>query len=208
MPSQIIPNPATSRNPQQKIPDISNTAHIDPRAVVIGQVEIKDNVMVCPFASIRGDEGTPIFIGESSNVQDGVVIHGLETIDNNGAPIPKNQVVVDDGTYSVHIGSNVSLAHQSQIHGPAKIGDSTFIGMQAFVFKATIGKNCVLEPKSGVIGVDIPDDRYVPAGKVVTSRDEANRLPQTYEGYEYLHTNSAVVCVNVELAEKYKECED
>ncbi len=206
MSAPIIPNPVTSRNPEQKVADVSRTAHIDPRAVVIGQVEIKDNVMVCPFASIRGDEGTPIFIGDSSNVQDSVVIHGLETTDHNGLPIPQNQVVTDDGTYSVHIGRNVSLAHQSQVHGPAKIGDHTFIGMQAFVFKATVGKNCVLEPKSGAIGVEIPDGRYIPAGEVITSQDEANDLPLTYEGYAYLHTNRAVVSVNVELAEKYKKC--
>jgi len=35
--------------------------------------------MVSPMASIRGDEGMPVYIGNDSNVQDGVVIHGLET---------------------------------------------------------------------------------------------------------------------------------
>lgn len=29
---------------------------------------------------------------------------------------------------------------------------TTFIGMQSFVFKATVGSNCVLEPVSAVIG--------------------------------------------------------
>ncbi len=36
-------------------------------------------VMVAPAASVRGDEGQPIWIGNDVNVQDGVVIHALET---------------------------------------------------------------------------------------------------------------------------------
>lgn len=38
-------------------------------------------VMVAPTAVCRGDEGTPIRIGGYSNIQDGVVLHALETIE-------------------------------------------------------------------------------------------------------------------------------
>jgi carbonic anhydrase/acetyltransferase-like protein (isoleucine patch superfamily) len=75
--------------------------------------------------------------------------------------------------------------------------------MQAFVFKAKVGNNCVLEPTSAVIGVTIPDGRYVPAGKTITSQEEADKLPEVTDDYGYRHTNEAVVYVNTNLAKGY-----
>ena len=202
--SNIMPNPVTSWNKHPTNPVIDQKAFVHPMASVIGAVTIGADVMVSPMASIRGDEGMPIYIGKDSNVQDGVVIHALETIDAAGNP--QNLVVGPDSKkYAVYVGENVSLAHQSQVHGPSLIGNDAFIGMQAFVFKATIGKNCVLEPKSAAIGVTIPDGRYISAGVVVTDQKVANKLPKVFAGYPYEKTNAAVVEVNKELAEGYRE---
>ncbi len=201
--SNIMENPVTPWNPEPTAPVIDPTAYIHPQASVIGNVTIGGNVMVSPMASVRGDEGMPIFVGKNSNVQDGVVLHGLETIDEEGEPVEKNLVEVGGEKYAVYIGENVSLAHQSQVHGPAYVGNDTFIGMQAFVFKAKVGNNCVLEPTSAAIGVTIPDGRYIPAGTVVTSQAEADKLPEVTEDYAYRHTNEAVVYVNTNLAEGY-----
>jgi carbonic anhydrase/acetyltransferase-like protein (isoleucine patch superfamily) len=203
--SNIRENPVTPWNSVPAAPVIDSTAYIDPQASVIGYVTIGTSVMVSPMASIRSDEGMPIFVGNRSNVQDGVVLHALETIDEEGEPVEKNLVEVDGKKYAVYVGENVSLAHQSQVHGPASVGDDTFIGMQAFVFKSKIGNNCVLEPTSAAIGVTIPDGRYVPAGTVVTSQAEADKLPEITDDYAYRHTNEAVVYVNVHLAEGYNE---
>jgi carbonic anhydrase/acetyltransferase-like protein (isoleucine patch superfamily) len=145
----------------------------------------------------------PIFVGDDSNVQDCVVLHALETIDEEGKPVEKNLVEVGGRKYAVYVGERVSLAHQSQIHGPACVGNDTFIGMQVLVFKAKVGNNCVLEPKSAAIGVIIPDGRYVPAGEVVTSQAEADKLPVITDDYAYRHTNEAVVYVNTNLAKGY-----
>jgi carbonic anhydrase len=41
--------------------------------------EIGKIVLVAPFAVCRGDEGTAIRIGDYSNMQDGVILHALET---------------------------------------------------------------------------------------------------------------------------------
>jgi carbonic anhydrase/acetyltransferase-like protein (isoleucine patch superfamily) len=203
--SNIRENPVTPWNSKPTMPVIDPTAFIDPQASVIGNVTIGSNVMVSPMASIRSDEGMPIFVGNDSNVQDGVVLHALETINEDGEPVEKNLVEVGGEKYAVYIGENVSLAHQSQVHGPAYVGNDTFIGMQAFVFKSKIGNNCVLEPKSAAIGVTIPDGRYIPAGTVVTSQAEADKLPEVTDDYAYRHTNEAVVYVNVHLAEGYNE---
>jgi carbonic anhydrase len=203
--SNIRENPVTPWNSKPTAPVIDSTAYVDPQASVIGNVTIGANVMISPMASIRSDEGMPILVGNDSNVQDGVVLHALETIDEEGNPVEKNLVEVGGEKYAVYIGENVSLAHQSQIHGPASVGNDTFIGMQAFVFKAKVGNNCVLEPTSAAIGVAIPDGRYIPAGTVITSQEEADKLPKVTEDYAYRHTNEAVVYVNVNLAEGYNK---
>jgi carbonic anhydrase len=199
----IRANPVTPWNPEPIEPIIDPTAYIHPQASVIGYVTIGAGVMVSPMASVRSDEGMPIFVGDESNIQDGVILHALETIDEEGEPIEKNQVEVDGEKYAVYVGERVSLAHQSQVHGPAYVGNDTFIGMQALVFKAKVGNNCVLEPTSAAIGVTIPDGRYVPAGTVVTSQAEADKLPEVTDDYAYEHTNEGVVYVNVNLAEGY-----
>ncbi|KKH47884.1 carbonic anhydrase [Methanosarcina sp. 1.H.A.2.2] len=201
--SNIQANPVTPWNPEPTEPIIDPTAYIHPQAAVIGDVTIGASVMVSPMASVRSDEGMPIFVGDETNIQDGVVLHALETIDEEGEPVENNLVEVDGKKYAVYVGKRVSLAHQSQIHGPAYVGNDTFIGMQAFVFKAKVGNNCVLEPTSAAIGVTIPDGRYISAGTVVTSQAEADRLPEITDDYAYRHTNEAVVYVNVNLAEGY-----
>jgi len=201
--SNVMANPVTPWNPKPTEPVIDPTAYVHPQASIIGNVTIGASVMISPMASVRSDEGMPIFVGNDSNIQDGVVLHALETIDEEGEPVEKNLVEVGGEKYAVYVGEKVSLAHQSQIHGPAYVGNNTFIGMQSFVFKAKVGNNCVLEPTSAVIGVTIPDGRYVPAGKTITSQEEADKLPEITDDYAYRHTNEAVVYVNTNLAEGY-----
>ncbi|MEJ5363274.1 MAG: carbonic anhydrase [Spirochaetota bacterium] len=185
-------------------PVVDETAYVHPLAAVIGNVIIGKHVMVAPFASVRGDEGQPIFVGDDSNVQDGVIIHALET-EHNGHAIEKNLVEANGKKYAVYIGSRVSLAHQVQIHGPAYVGDSSFIGMQSLVFRAKVGKGCVVEPKSLVMGVTIPDGRYVPAGSVIKTQKDADALPVIDEKYPFKSLNDGVIHVNVSLAEGYRK---
>lgn len=189
----IMPNPITTFTPKKYIPLVTPGDAIHPQASIIGDVIISPDVNVAPFASIRGDEGTPIYIGKGTNIQDGVVIHGLKDgkVKNNNAE------------YSVYIGENTSVAHQAQIHGPAKIGNNVFVGMQAFVYKAEIGDNVVIEPTAKVIGVKVASNRYVPAGEVIKTQDAANKLPTINENYTNKNLNHEVVEVNKELAHSY-----
>jgi len=127
-------------------------------AIGNGSVTLGDRVFVAPAASVRGDEGRHIHIGNDSNVQDGVVVHGLETFEGDHE-LPENEVEVDGKPYSVYIGDRVSLAYQSQVHGPAKVGNDTFVGMQALVFRAELGNRVVVEPGAKIIGVKVPSGR-------------------------------------------------
>ena len=135
-------------------------------------------------------------------MQDGVVLHALET-EAHGLPVPNRTYAVDGKQYAVYVGKRVSLAHQSQVHGPARVDDDVFVGMQALVFKSWIGRGTVVEPGARVIGVIVPPGRYVPAGTVLTDQKLADKLPEITEEYPFRGLNEAVVHVNTSFAESY-----
>ena len=200
--AHVEANVRTTFSPEVRRPSLHKHHFIHPLAAVIGAVEVGDDVFVAPAASIRGDEGQPIFIGAGSNVQDGVVVHALETFDD-GHAIEANLVHVGGRSYAVYVGPSVSIAHQAQIHGPAAIGENTFVGMQSLVFRAEVGPNCVLEPRALVMGVKVASGRYVPAGAVIRTQEQADALPTIDESYTFAHINDGVLHVNHALAESY-----
>lgn len=184
-------------------PVIDPSAYIHPLAAVIGHVFLGKHVMVAPGSAVRGDEGQPLHVGDDSNVQDGVVIHALET-EHHGKPVEANLCEVDGKKYAVYVGNRVSLAHQVQIHGPAVVLDDTFVGMKVLVFRAIVGKNCVIEPGAILMGgVRIADGRYVPAGSVIRTQADADRLPAITADYPLRELNKGVIHVNTALAKGY-----
>lgn len=185
-------------------PMMDPTAYVHPLAAVIGNVTIGPGVMVSPAASVRGDEGQPLHVGGNSNVQDGVVIHALET-EQNGVPVEKNLFDVGGTKYAVFIGERVSLAHQVQVHGPAVILDDTFVGMKSLIFRTRVGRGCVIEPCSLLMGVTVADNRSVPAGSIIKSQKDADALPAITDNYPMKHMNKGVVHVNCALAKAYGE---
>jgi carbonic anhydrase/acetyltransferase-like protein (isoleucine patch superfamily) len=204
----IEKNVATDFCSQVSEPDIGTGTYVHPLAAVIGNVILGKNIMVSPTAVVRGDEGQPLFVGDDSNIQDGVVIHALET-EMNGTPVSKNLYEVNGRSYGAYVGCRVSLAHQVQIHGPAVVLDDTFVGMKSLVFKSFIGKKCVIEPGAIVMGVTVADGRYVPAGAIIRSQKEADALPEITDDYPFKDMNRGVVHVNTSLARQYlaaKKC--
>ncbi len=183
-------------------PVIGSGTFVHPLAAVIGNVILGNNVMVAPTACVRGDEGQPLYIGNETNIQDGVVIHALET-ELDGKPVGKNLMEIDGKKYAVYVGSRVSLAHQAQIHGPAVVMDDTFVGMKVLVFKSFIGKNCVIEPGVILMGVKVADGRYVPAGSVIRTQIDADNLPIIMPDYPMKDMNKGVLHVNKALAKGY-----
>jgi len=153
-------------------PKIDQTAYIHTFSNIIGDVRIDANVMVAPGTSIRADEGHPFHIGEGTNIQDGVVIHGLE----------QGRVVGDDNnSYSVWVGKNSSITHMALIHGPAYVGDDCFIGFRSTVFNARVGHGCIVMMHSLIQDVEIPPGKYITSGSVITTQQQANRLPDVQE---------------------------
>ena len=198
----IEKNVKTDFSPNVSEPVIGNGTYVHPLAAVIGNVILGNNVMVAPTACVRGDEGQPLHVGDDTNVQDGVVIHALET-ELDGKPVEKNQVEVNGKKYAVYVGNRISLAHQVQIHGPAVVMDDTFVGMKVLVFKSFIGRNCVIEPGVILMGVTVADGRYVPAGSIVKTQAEADALPVITDDYPMKSMNKGVLHVNKALAKGY-----
>ncbi len=200
--ARIRANVPTDSNPDIERPRVHGRAFLDPMSSVIGDVEIGPGVYVAPFASVRGDDGQPIHIGKDSNVQEGVVIHGLEAV-TEGEPVPQQSYAVEGKSYAVYVGERVSLVHQAQVHGPAWIEDDVFVGMQALIFKAHIQRGVVVEPGATIIGVTVPAGRYVPARAIVTTQEVADRLPEITYSYGLRDINQSMVRANRSRAGSY-----
>ncbi len=115
----------------------------------------------------------------------------------------KNLYEVTGQKYAVYIGRGLSLAHQSQVHGPAVVGNNTFVGMQALVFKSIVGSKCVIEPGAKLVGVNVADGRYVPMGTILNQQADADNLPRITDDYPFKNLNAGVVHVNIQLADGY-----
>jgi sulfate permease, SulP family len=172
-------------------PKIHPTAYVHPAATVIGWVELGREVNVAADTSIRADEGAPFFIGDRSNVQDGVVMHALK----------EKWVRVDGRQWAIYIGADCSLAHQALVHGPSMIGDRTFVGFKAIVHDSIVGEDCFIGHNALVVGVEIPPGRRVPSGWVVDSPEKVAQLPAVEDAHA--HFNEDVVQVNRGLVMAY-----
>jgi carbonic anhydrase/acetyltransferase-like protein (isoleucine patch superfamily) len=210
-------NVATDFNPAPRAPEVAATAFIDDDAEVIGSVALGEHVFVGPHAFLRGDEGQSIRIGDDSNVQDCAGVHALETVEREGGEWRRlagrayradgaraTDATPEADAFAVWVGSRVSIAHQALVHGPAWIGDDTFVGMQAQVFNAKIGRRCVVAPRALVMGVEVADERLVPPGAVITTQEAADALGSV-RGTAFEKLNGAVVHVNTSLADGYRK---
>ena len=81
-------------------------------AFVCGNVTLKSQASIWPYAVVRGDTER-IEIGEDSNVQDGTIIHA-------------------DSGFPTIIGDRVGIGHRAIIHG-AIIEPDSLIGMGAIL---------------------------------------------------------------------------
>lgn len=126
-------------------PKIADTAFIHDSAIIIGAVEIAEDVSIWPNTTLRGDEGK-IVIGEKTNIQDGSTIHMTGNLSDT------------------IIGAKVTVGHNCILHG-CKIGEGALIGMGSIILdNAEIGEwtligagslvtqNKVIPPRSLVFG--------------------------------------------------------
>ena len=99
-------------------PRLAPSAWVAPGAVVIGDVELGEDVSVWYASVVRGDVFR-IRIGRGTNVQDHTVIH------------------VTTGTHATTIGEDVTIGHRATLHG-CTVGDRALIGIGAIVLDAAV----------------------------------------------------------------------
>ena len=137
---------------------------IHEKSCIEHDVDIGDFVSVWAFAVLRGDEGK-IKIGNNTNIQEHVTLHGKVTI-----------------------GDNVSIGHNSVVHG-AVIGNNVLIGSNATILDnskvedwcivaagSVVPPNKVIEKESVVMGVP---------GKIVRKLTEKDKklIVNHYKAY-------------------------
>ncbi len=109
-------------------PKVSENAFVAENAVIIGDVELAENVSIWFGAVLRGDI-EKITIGKNSNVQDNSTIH------------------TDYGIPCV-VGENVTVGHNVILHS-CSIGDNVIVGMGSTILNgAKIAKNCLIGANS------------------------------------------------------------
>lgn len=137
-------------------------------AILIGSVELKAHSSIWFNAVLRADNDR-IVIGESSNVQDGAVLH------------------VDPGM-PLQVGAGVTIGHKVMLHG-CTIEDNSLIGINAVILNgAHIGRNCLIGAGALVTeGKTIPDNSMVlgAPGKVVRTltQQEVAMISLSAQGY-------------------------
>jgi len=139
-------------------------------------------------------------------------LHALETtahgknIDDRrysaqGLLLKGNDTAFKNG-FAIYVGNRVSLAHDVMVHGPAYIGNDSFVGMKSLVFNVKVGKRDAIGVSSTITdGVTIADDKFVPPGSIITTQSQADKLPARV-GSPYEKLNGFVLHVN-QLAKGY-----
>lgn len=123
-------------------PELGKEIYISPKANVIGNVKIGENVSIWPGAVVRGDINK-ISIGNYSNIQDNCVLHV-------------------DPKYPLKIGNYVTIGHGAILHG-CEIGNNVLIGINATILDGVkIGKFSIIGA-----GSVIPEKKEIPPYSLV-----------------------------------------
>lgn len=177
------------RNPSGHLPQVHDSAFVDPTAILCGKVIVEENVFIGPYAVIRADEVDAagemeaIVISANSNIQDGVVIHCK-------------------AGGGVTIGQGSSIAHRSIVHGPCSVGDNVFVGFNSVLFNCSVGDGSVIRHNSVVEGCKVPPGFYIPStANIHSDADLAQIEPVSPDAASF---SESVQQANTELVKGYK----
>lgn len=157
---------------KESFPFIGDHTYLAPNSTIVGDVTIGEGCSVWFNAVIRGDVNY-IKIGDFSNIQDNVTIHG--TYERNGTDI----------------GSYVNIGHNAIVHG-CVIDSHVLVGMGAIVMdKAHIQNNVIVAAGAVVLENTVCESGFlyagVPAKKIKPLTEEQldllQKLPHNYVKY-------------------------
>ncbi|MEO9870490.1 gamma carbonic anhydrase family protein [Ekhidna sp.] len=140
-------------------PIIGKDCWLAPNSTLVGEVELGEGCTVWFGAVVRGDVNF-IKVGNNSNIQDNVTIHG--TYEKSGTTI----------------GNSVSIGHNAVIHG-CTIEDNVLIGIGAIILDNVIIKSgSIIGAGTVVLAGTVVDENSVYGGipgKKLKTMDEENK---------------------------------
>jgi carbonic anhydrase/acetyltransferase-like protein (isoleucine patch superfamily) len=120
-------------------PTLGARVYVDSTAVVLGNVNLADDVSIWPHCAVRGDVHA-ISVGARSNIQDNSVLH----VTHDGVYTPGGMPLI--------IGADVTVGHGVILHA-CTVGDCSLIGMGSVILdgavveaEAMIGAGSVVSP--------------------------------------------------------------
>lgn len=175
----------TLRRFQHHAPTVGKRVYIDESAVVIGAVELGDDVSIWPTAVVRGDV-EKITIGKHTNVQDGAVLH----VSHQGTFSPQG--------HPLSIGEEVTIGHRAVIHG-CRIGNYCLIGIGAIVMDDAVLDDYVMLGA----GALVPPNKRLESGYLYVGSPAKQSRPLTETEKDFLRYSAShyVSLKNVYLAE-------
>lgn len=144
-------------------------ARVASNATVVGNVSLDKDAVVLFGATLRGDCGGRIEVGEGANIQEGACLH------------------VSRGADCI-LGRGVTVGHGAVVHG-CVVGDNTLVGMGAVVMdRAVVGRDCLVAAGALVTGgTVVPDGSLVMGSPAKVRRplspQEVERIRESAEEY-------------------------
>ncbi|WP_058973468.1 gamma carbonic anhydrase family protein [Type-D symbiont of Plautia stali] len=111
-------------------PQTGDRVMIDRSSVIVGDVQLADDVSIWPLVAIRGDVNK-VVIGKRSNIQDGSVLH----VTHKSTSTPEGHPLL--------IGEDVTVGHKAMLHG-CSIGDRVLVGMGSILLDGVIVEEDVM----------------------------------------------------------------
>lgn len=111
-------------------PKLGLRVMVDASSVVVGAVELQDDVSIWPLVAIRGDVNY-VVIGKRSNIQDGSVLHVTHKSSYN----PEGNPLI--------VGEDVTVGHKAMLHG-CTIGNRVLVGMGSILLDGVIVEDDVM----------------------------------------------------------------
>lgn len=115
---------------KQICPQLGKRVMVDASSVVVGAVELQDDVSIWPLVAIRGDVNK-VIIGKRSNIQDGSVLHVTHKSSSN----PEGNPLI--------VGEDVTVGHKAMLHG-CTIGNRVLVGMGSILLDGVIVEDDVM----------------------------------------------------------------
>ncbi len=137
---------AVLRAYQNTFPEIGQRVMIDPSCVIIGDVQLADDVSVWPLVAIRGDVNK-ITIGARTNIQDGSMLH----VTHKSSYKPEGNPLI--------IGKDVTIGHKAMLHG-CTLGDRVLVGMGSILLDGAIVEDDVIIGA----GTTVPQNKHLQSG--------------------------------------------